>query len=598
MSHELNRRDALRLGVAGGAAFVATQLPSAAVAAPPRFRPHGSPKGTTLDATVRLGSPGRNGYRLLVAGPGEPRVVRDDLLAHRPQRKARPRPLLAFGQLTDTHLVDAQSPGRVEFLDRYSDPDQLGAAAPLDGQYRPHDMLTVQVAESMVQALNRVRRGPATGVPMAFTICTGDNVDNTQYNELRWQIDVLDGQRVRPDSGDPRRYEGVADPTHYDTRYWHPEGAPGREHPDLPRTRNGFPAVPGLLDSCRRPFHATGLDMPWLTTFGNHDGLMSGSVPPTAGGLRAMTTGGRKVIDLPPGTDVLQLLDGINTLDPGALATLFAGPARSVTPDLQRRPLSRAETIAEHFRTASYPRGHGYTDWNRRTGNAYYAVDHGPVRCLILDTVNPNGGPNGSIDEQQARWLAAQLAAGSSRHLDQHGRTVQNRCHDKLFAIFSHHTLDTMDNLAAPEGVTRYGGAAVRDLLLRHPNVIAWVNGHTHENTVTPRRRPSNSTVAGGFWEISTAAHIDWPVQSRVIEVADNRNGTLSVFGTIVDLASPLRYRHGATDPINLASLARELSANDWQPPSGGLDIRRGSVEDRNVELLLPAPFGLGLTEQ
>jgi hypothetical protein len=37
-----------------------------------------------------------------------------------------------------------------------------------------------------------------------------------------------------------------------------------------------------------------------------------------------------------------------------------------------------------------------------------------------------------------------------------------------------------------------------------------------------------------------------------------------------------------------LASLSRELSANDWQNRT---DTRRGGIEDRNVELLLPSPL-------
>jgi hypothetical protein len=37
-------------------------------------------------------------------------------------------------------------------------------------------------------------------------------------------IDTLDGGRVRPDAGDPRRWEGVSDgdPNFYDVNYWHP----------------------------------------------------------------------------------------------------------------------------------------------------------------------------------------------------------------------------------------------------------------------------------------------------------------------------------------------------------------------------------------
>ena len=47
-----------------------------------------------------------------------------------------------------------------------------------------------------------------------------------------------------------------------------------------------------------------------------------------------------------------------------------------------------------------------------------------------------------------------------------------------------------------------------------------------------------------------------------------------------------------ATHPLDLASLSRELGLNDWQAPqpAGGVDGRRGSVQDRNAELIVPAP--------
>jgi len=46
---------------------------------------------------------------------------------------------------------------------------------------------------------------------------------------------------------------------------------------------------------------------------------------------------------------------------------------------------------------------------------------------------------------------------------------------------------------------------------------------------------------------------------------------------------------------LALASLSRELSANDWQNPASTatVDGRRGAVTDRNVELPVPAPFVL-----
>ncbi|MEA2405304.1 MAG: hypothetical protein QOE08_1951, partial [Thermoleophilaceae bacterium] len=140
-------------------------------------------------------------------------------------------------------------------------------------------------------------------------------------------------------------------------------------------------------------------------------------------------------------------------------------------------------------------------------------------------------------------------------------------------------------------------GTEVRALLLRYPNVVLWVNGHTHVNSVTAHPRAPGAAVRGGFWEVNTASHIDFPQQARLVELADNGDGTLSVFGTIVDSDAPLTPPASIATPAALASYARELSANDWQerpaaPEAAGRpDGRRGKREDRNVELLVRAPF-------
>ncbi|HEV2787554.1 MAG TPA: hypothetical protein VGV67_14245, partial [Solirubrobacteraceae bacterium] len=91
----------------------------------------------------------------------------------------------------------------------------------------------------------------------------------------------------------------------------------------------------------------------------------------------------------------------------------------------------------------------------------------------------------------------------------------------------------------------------------------------------------------------------DWPQQSRTIELFANGDGTLSLFGTILDHAAPAAAPPPGPAALQtetqLASLSRVIGWNDPQrppkPASGEPEtIRAGLRGDRNVELLLRDP--------
>ena len=535
-----------------------------------------SATGTTLEKTFqvadRTGRPG--GYAPVLTAPGEPPAVRTDLGAPAAPGRASARvPVIAFAQLSDVHVVDAQSPLRLEFTDRLDDPSPLPPTGIFGSAYRAHEMLSGHIADAMVRQINAIGSGPVTGKPLALAIQTGDNSDNSQLNEVRWNLGILNGGQVRVDSGSLLKFEGVADDNgaYYDPGYWHPHGAPAGKADDVYRQRYGFPVVPGLLNAARAPFTAEGLNVPWYSAFGNHDGLVQGNFPQNLQ-LSILSTGALKLNSLPAGLSPGELLNGLLSGDLlEVVRSLALTPAvRGVSPDSNRRLLTRQQVVEQHFAAGGTPVGHGFTAENRSQGTAYYYFDQGLCRFIVMDTVNPNGYSDGSIDREQFAWLQNVLGLSAGR----------------IVMVFSHHTSWTMQNtlfLVGGELKTRINGEVVLEELLKHREVVAWVNGHTHRNQVLAHTRPGG----GGLWEINTASHIDWPQQSRIIEIADNQDGTLSIFTTMVDHSGSASYDGNTSGPVQLASLGRELAVND---PQERTDSRRGQRADRNLELLVAKP--------
>lgn len=584
-----------------------------------------SPAGkTTLERTV-VGDPEADFSRLRF-GPGQARVVREDLARAESRRAKRRRSLAYLGQLSDFQLADEESPARVEFFD--SEPLVRFSTS----GHRPQEALVPFAIDSAIRQVNNFTRSPlrqrGRRARMASVVITGDLADSNQRNEARWVRRVLEGGRLRPNSGtgelsgsvcgsgapldEPRNYTGVQDYDDY-------QESPLFYDPDRPLGQYGaWPSWPGLLDRAQGRFRVQGLDVPSYIAAGNHDFLVQGNEDALAT-YEELATGCLKPAE-GPFPNVTRPQD---TLSPAYLQGLLASEpdkVMQVPPDSRRQYVDRAQ-YKSIFGQGRQDDDHGFARVSRAEEEAsagsaaYYSVRPRPgVRLIALDSnaqgggflVGPGGDPvsvssEGNLDDPQFRWLEGQLQRASER--------------GELVVTFAHHGLSSMtydvpDELAAPcsardehghdvnpgcdsdprSSTPIHTGEEVEALFQRYPNVIAHVAGHSHDNKVTAYPRESG----GGFWEIRTPAIADWPSQARLLEIMDNRDGTLSIFGTLLDTAAPLDVpRNGASAEgfrrQELAALARTITYND---PQAGPGSAEGEPEDRNVELLIDDPRG------
>jgi len=554
-------------------------------------------------------------YRSLTVIDGEPHLLRDDLApagGAGPADRARlgGRPLFCLAHVTDLQLADVQSPARFEFLNRYFADPRYSKIIPVQ---RPQEALTAHAVSATVRTINALT-GPATGLAPQLVVTTGDAIDNAQWNELQAFLALFDGGTVAlSPPGRSGRYHGVQLVEWPDDIFWKPDGE-AADGPDLFRSAFGFPHHRGLLDLATRRLRSPGLTMGWLSCHGNHEALNQGVGVQTPG-LRSALTGGVKPTGLPDGFDHDQALEWFTT-QPELFMT---GPTLPVPSHPDRRPISRAEFVEAHFQPGVRPAGHGFTERNRRDGTAYYVHDTPWVRLIALDTACLAGGADGCLDLDQARWLEASLAEVHSVHARADGERTRTGNPDRLVVIFSHHGIDTLSNTrgAGPDGVPLIGRDELLALLHRFGNVVLWLNGHTHTNTIRPR--PDPLSPGRGFWEVTTCSVVDWPCQARLVElIADGEE--LSIVCTMIDHHAPARpvlARGGAARPggsvarghpdprwprtpdgpdlpagsAHLASLHRELAAN---MPFGGVESGlAGTASDRNVALRLAAPFPL-----
>jgi metallophosphoesterase (TIGR03767 family) len=587
---------------------------------------------STLEQRVVPAAPGA--YRFLQLGEGEPYTVRQELGTAGEGRAATRTSLVYFGQLSDFQLADEESPARVEIIDPLSTPLNL----PFGSAWRPWEALNPQIDEAMIRQVNQftgespVPDGSGARRAMDLTIVTGDSADSQQLNETLWVRTLLEGGMLNPNSGvdkkthshllcpnllvpgaaEAARYTGIQD---YDDYFEGP--FPEFYDPDSPAGPHAaWPKYPGLQDKAQQAFEASGVDIPSYVAFGNHDALVQGNAAANLAFEQVATGCLKPMGPVPNPENAPALLSSL--LNPAnLLSTLLTNPQNLIiVPGDPKRQFVSKKQYKDIFKGGSQEDGHGFDFVDPAQESAskgaagYYSWSPTPgMRFISVDTVaeagtivTPNGSTtsDGNIDDPQFKWLKGQLEAATAA--------------DELVVIFGHHapeslTADATDELAPPCLIADAHGHDINpgcdvdprnsqpihlqadavNLLHQFPNAIAWVAGHSHDNVVNPFPNPSGK---GGFWSIRVAAEADWPQQSRLLEVFDNNDGTLSIFGTILDhvgqsVAPAPGTPASGMDLNDLASAGRTMSFNDLQ---SGAPAGEGQADDRNVELLVEDP--------
>lgn len=505
----------LKLGLTGGlGVLIALVLgwTTALLASEPALEqptyPVSTPVRTTLEGTVTavplapntpkvlpndVASYSKYGYGAWQMGQGLRYDRRLDLMppAYKGGPAGKTSPLLRFFSMSDIHITDVQSPAQAIYLGLKPTPGMQAA-------YSAVIPYTTHVLDAAVQTANALHKKQA----FDFGIFLGDAVNNGQNIELRWYIDVIDGRPINPNSN---------------------------------------PKLTSTVDYAR-PYKAAGLDasIPWYQVLGNHDHFWSGMYPPNERIKKTMV--GENVLNLgnvltDPNLDHRGFYTGVVDGSTDFQKVIFAGPeagfptAPKIAANPDRRWLGRNDWLGSFFTTTSRPVGHGFARDSIKTGFACYTFEPKtglPLRVIVLDNTEKddgkfgkNGsGASGSLDQERYDWLVKELDKGQAD--------------GKLMIVAAHVPIGVDKNLwdsasTPPENT-------LIDKLRTYPNLILWIAGHRHFNTVTPfpSKDPANHPELG-FWEVETSSLRDFPQQFRLFDIVRNSDNTISIFAANVD---------------------------------------------------------------
>ena len=417
--------------------------------------------------------------------------------------------LLSFFTMSDIHVYDKESPSQPFYDLRLFYSEEVGHEPAITSTM----LYTTHILDAAIQTVNALHKQK----PFDCGLFLGDADNNSQYNELRWYIDVIDGKFIRPSSG---AHAGEA-----------------------------------TIDY-QKPYKAAGLDktIPWYQTKGNHDDFWYGSVP-NNDYLRQSHIGedllrlGANIL-LPPYDGLDERTYYMGTVDGSTPYGDIIGwgpvdktSAIKVAADPNRYSLTMKTWMNEFFNTSSSPVGHGFTRSNIDNNFASYSFEpksNIPIKVIMLDDNqsedHPNHG-NGSLDKARYDWLINELDKGQAE-----GKLMIIAAHVPIgFAPFgsswgpNSYVWDAPQLSTAPKPDSIFPDLATT--LKTYPNFILWLAGHEHINQITPFKSSDPNHPELSFWEVQTPSLRDFPQNFRTFDIVRNSDNTISIIITDVDPA-------------------------------------------------------------
>ncbi|MDA3876090.1 MAG: TIGR03768 family metallophosphoesterase [Halothiobacillus sp.] len=521
------------------------------------------------------------GYSAWQWGEGVDDGQRHDLMPEGYPSVTNAAQLLSFFAFADVHMTDEESPAQVPFMGWTAPYRDSGQANLNPSAYSAVVLATTQRLNATVKTVNKTHQL----TPFDFGIVLGDVCNSGQYNELRWFIDVMDGQWIDPDSGAP-------------------ETEPKMDY--------------------QQAFQAEGLNssIPWYQVPGNHDLMWMGIGYPSEKTVIALTNNvvmerssiyNPLVCGAEGSGQYVGVIDGSTEFGD----VVKYGPTNEfdtpppVAADPNRHMMDTDLTwsknyITEFTHSVSQPFGHGFdlAQSNSLAGcYSYKPASDIPIKVVVLDNTCKLAEQGkfasfygaGWVDAPRFTWLTNELAQAQTDN-----ELVILACHipikpyKSLTNAVPQNTFYIVDG---PQELTNgwktiyqtpseYPGCKTDDemiaMLHTYPNVMMVTAGHRHMNVITPFPATEGQPVENGFWEVECPSLRDFPQQFRTYEILRNTDHTISIKVTSVD------PEHEAGSPSE-KSLGYAIATRRVYGPDAPTDESSKNANGELVVALTPA---------